>query len=135
MSAFSRKAPSKCCPCAFAATRVPLGMRVPSLSVTSLTAFGGMETTARRAVKSAIRAGAKMKLVRAITRGGAVVAECFPEDAVEFPHLPQCGARPSVRRDYRLYLFQERSDEFRIFGEIVEYVTDDIKRLPKTYSV
>ena len=56
-----------------------------------------------------------------------MVAESFPEDAVELPHSPQRDVRPPIGRDNRLDIFPKRPDEFRVPGETVDYFTNDLK--------
>ena len=69
------------------------------------------------------------------TEGEAVVAERLPEDAVELPHLPQCGRGPAVCRDGRLDLFPQRHEEMGLLREVVDHMGEVLRGIMAVLSV
>ena len=68
------------------------------------------------------------------TEGETVVAERLPEDAVEFPHLPQSGRGPAVGRDGRLNLFPQRHEEMGLLRKVVDHMGEVLKSITASVS-
>ena len=61
------------------------------------------------------------------------IAQGFPEDAVELPHISEGGGSPVVRRDAPLNLFSEWREELGVLREMVEDIASGLRRITERF--
>ena len=72
-----------------------------------------------------------MRLNWVRTECDAVVAEGFPEEAVELPHVLDSVQCPAILGGGRLDLFAEGLQEIRFLRDMVEHVGNGLKLVSK----
>ena len=125
---------SLCAVTAAAATSVPLGMRVPSESVTSFTALRNRFTAARACrVPSQVGFavwGRKKDGGRGLTEGPVGEPQRLLEEAVELAHLADRRLAPPLSGDDALDLLPEGRDVLRVRREVVQRVRERLQVAP-----